>query len=291
MSKYNKWSKIVNSMELIVLKNAMMEVTLCDLGASIFRLLYNKQDMLVSPSTLEDFSKKELYFGKTIGRICGRVKNEKGQIVLHGGKNGLSNQKFDFINEDNKVIFTYLSKGDESSLKGEARIKVTYTLLNNELRIDLEASSLERPVISLTNHSYFCLGESNHSGLNLQMDSDRYFVYDESLFPVGTDDISKKYNFKEECPVMKYGEIDTYFTLNKGLVTLKSKKYQLEVLTDYEGTVVYTDNFEDNAKTFSSEQHKYRGVAIEPQCDSFNRKPLEPGKPLKRFITYRFKKL
>ena len=77
-------------MELIKLKNEKLEVTLCDIGASIFRLLFDGTDMLVGPSNINDFLRKDLYFGKSIGRICGRIKNNKGEIVLHGGIDGFA---------------------------------------------------------------------------------------------------------------------------------------------------------------------------------------------------------
>ena len=278
-------------MKLVTLKNDYMEVTLCDVGASIFRLLFDGYDMLVGPKDIDDFLRKDLYFGKTIGRICGRIKNDKGEIVLHGGIDGLSNQTFNCVKEDNKVIFTYLSKGDQSSSDGDALIKVTYTLLDKDLLIELEATPKGEATLSLTNHSYFCLGEDDVHKLSLKMDSDRYFVYDESLFPLGSEDVSSKFDFHKLLPTREYGDIDTYFYLNSWPVLLRGSKYQLEVSSDFEGTVVYTDNFEDDTKTFMSSKNKYRGIAIEPQMDSFKRKPLHKGEVLKHYIRFSFKKL
>ena len=278
-------------MELITLKNNLMEVTLCDVGASIFRLKFDNRDMLVGPSKIEDFLRKDLYFGKTIGRICGRVKNKQGKIILHGGAKGLSNQRFEYTKEDNCVTFTYLSKGDSSSNDGETLIIVSYTLFDNELRVDLIAEPREEATISLTNHTYFCLGEKNVQSLSLQMDSDKCLTYDKSLFPVGTDSTLEKFNFKEMKPIMTYGDVDTYFYLNRNPIILKSDNYQLEIETNYEGTVVYTDNFPDDTTTFVSKARKYRGAAIEPQGDSMNRKSLLAGETLARYISYRFTKL
>lgn len=275
-------------MELIKLKNEKLEVTLCDIGASIFRLLFDGTDMLVGPSHIEDFLRKDLYFGKSIGRICGRMKNDKGEIVLHGGIDGLSNQRFDFVKEDNKVIFTYLSKGDQSSSDGEALIKITYTLLKDGLHIDLESTSKEETTISLTNHSYFSLGEDDVHKLSLQMDSDKYFLYDETLFPLGSEKVTDKFDFHKLLPARTYGDIDTYFYINKWPVLLKGSRYLLELTSDYEGTVIYTDNFSDDVKTFNSKKNKYRGMAIEPQIDSFKRRPVKNSK---YYIEYRFKAL
>ena len=45
---------------------------------------------------MDDFLKEDVYYGKTIGRICGRVIRDN-QIILHGGHHGLSNQIFDYV--------------------------------------------------------------------------------------------------------------------------------------------------------------------------------------------------
>ena len=54
---------------------------------------------------------------------------------------------------------------------------------------------------------------------------------------------------------------------------------------------MYTDNFEDDTKTFMSSKNKYRGIAIEPQMDSFKRKPLHQGEVLKHYIRFSFERL
>ena len=256
-------------MELIKLKNKKMEVTLCDIGASIFRLMFDGQDMLVSPSGVNVFLRKNLYFGKTIGRICGRIKNDNGEIILHGGRDGLSNQKFDYVESSNKVTFTYMSVADQSSQDGRAIIKVIYSLLDSGLLIEFEVTAIDSATISLTNHSYFCLGEDNNEALSIKMDSDKCFVYDEKLYPLGTNQIGNKFDFRNEYPVRQYGDVDTYFFIKEKPIILRGNRYLLEIDTNYEGAVVYTDNFEDDAETFASKRHKYRGVAIEPQMDAF----------------------
>ena len=277
-------------MEFITLKNEHIELTLCSQGASIYRLIYNKEDMVLSPINENDFFKEGIYYGKTVGRICGRILKDK-QVVLHGGHNGLSWQEFNYIKEDNKVIFTYLSKGDESSNEGNLLVKITYTLIDNSLKIETEITPDCPLMIYLTNHTFFCLGESSLNNLSLEMDSDIYTIYDEKLLPLKKEKVLDKYDFKKLTNVMKYGDLDNYFILNSNSVLLQSNKYQLKLTTDYKGIHLYSDYFLDGVKTRLSNIDHHRALAIEPQDDKLERLILSPHKTIKRVTLYTFNKL
>ena len=277
-------------MEFITLKNEHIELTLCSQGASIYRLIYNKEDMVLSPINENDFFKEGIYYGKTVGRICGRILKDK-QVVLHGGHNGLSWQEFNYIKEGNKVIFTYLSKGDESSNEGNLLVKITYTLIDNSLKIETEITPDCPLMIYLTNHTFFCLGESSLNNLSLEMDSDIYTIYDEKLLPLKKEKVLDKYDFKKLTNVMKYGDLDNYFILNSNSVLLQSNKYQLKLTTDYKGIHLYSDYFLDGVKTRLSNIDHHRALAIEPQDDKLERLILSPHKTIKRVTLYTFNKL
>ena len=277
-------------MEFITLKNEHIELTLCSQGASIYRLIYNKEDMVLSPINENDFFKEGIYYGKTVGRICGRILKDK-QVVLHGGHNGLSWQEFNYIKEDNKVIFTYLSKGDESSNEGNLLVKITYTLIDNSLKIETEITPDCPLMIYLTNHTFFCLGESSLNNLSLEMDSDIYTIYDEKLLPLKKEKVLDKYDFKKLTNVMKYGDLDNYFILNSSSVLLRSNKYQLKLTTDYKGIHLYSDYFLDGVKTRLSNIDHHRALAIEPQDDKLERLILSSHKTIKRVTLYTFNKL
>ena len=277
-------------MEFITLKNEHIELTLCSQGASIYRLIYNKEDMVLSPINENDFFKEGIYYGKTVGRICGRILKDK-QVVLHGGRNGLSWQEFNYIKEGNKVIFTYLSKGDESSNEGNLLVKITYTLIDNSLKIETEITPDCPLMIYLTNHTFFCLGESSLNNLSLEMDSDIYTIYDEKLLPLKKEKVLDKYDFKKLTNVMKYGDLDNYFILNSNSVLLQSNKYQLKLTTDYKGIHLYSDYFLDGVKTRLTNIDHHRALAIEPQDDKLERLILSPHKTIKRVTLYTFNKL
>ena len=277
-------------MEFITLKNDQIEVTLCSLGAAIFRLIYDHEDMMLSPIKEKDFARSDIYFNKIVGRICGRILVDN-EVILHGGPHGLSTQEFNYVKEDNKVIFSYLSKGDESSSVGNLEIKVIYTLMDNSLIVETEITPDREMMIYLTHHNFFCLGAKSINELSIKLVSGSYVTYDEKLLPQKKENIVDKYNFKEFTNAMKYGEVDNYFLLNNNEVLLQSNKYQLKLITDYQGIHLYSDYFLDEVVTRLTNIDHHRALAIEPQDDKLEKKLLEPHKTLIRTSQYIFSKI
>ena len=277
-------------MEFIKLKNDQIEVTLCSLGASIFRLIYDDEDMMLSPLNEKDFARDDIYFNKIVGRICGRIL-VNNEVVLHGGEHGLSTKEFNYVKENNKVIFSYLSKGDESSNEGNLEVKVIYTLIDNCLEVVTEITPDREMMAYLTHHNFFCLGAKSVNELSIKLDSDSYVIYDNRLLPQGKENVVDKYNFIELTSAMKYGEVDNYFLLNDNEVLLLSNKYQLKLTTDYQGVHLYSDYFLDGVKTRLTNIDHHRALAIEPQDDKLEKKLLEPHKTLIRTSKYLFNKI
>ena len=277
----------------IELKNKNVSVELCTLGASIYRIKFDNTDMLVTPINKGDFFKKNVYFGKTIGRVAGRIQlnnsryhlqHNDGELSLHGGLDGISTKNFSYIKEDNKVTFTYLSKDNEAGYPGNLSLRVVYELLDDGLRINF-FSEVDKPcLLSLTNHSYCCLGEDSVEKLSLSLDSNEHIEVDQHLLPVERKANNKKPNVLNE-------DIDTFFYLEDKTIRLDGAQYSLLVKSDFEGTQIFTDHFYDGVNTFNSGSTNRRGVAIEPQDDQLNRKELLPNHKYERYIEYRFKKL
>ena len=145
---------------------------------------------------------------------------------------------------------------------------------------------------SLTNHSFFCLGAKakDINELSLKLNSDSYVVYDEKLLPLRKETIKDKYNFHEFTNVMKYGDIDNYFVLKNSEVLLQSNKYQLKLITDYQGVHLFTDYFPDGVITRLTNVDHHRAIAIEPQDDKTANLKLETNKVVKRTNKYIFSK-
>jgi aldose 1-epimerase len=126
---------------------------------------------------------KNPYFGATIGRVANRTARGKfslngkdyqltvnnGENHLHGGINGFDKVLWDTYVDDEKVVFSYLSKDGEEGYPGIVLSNVTFRLTpQNVLDIKFRASTTKPTPICLTNHSYFNLGGHEKGNDNLK---------------------------------------------------------------------------------------------------------------------------
>ena len=287
--------------KFVVIKNEHLEVTLCTLGASIYRIIYDGKDMVLTPKDKNDFFKSNIYYGKTIGRVCGRIEakpflninpqdNERG-VSLHGGCDGLSTKEFSVDAKPTFAEFHYLSKDGEAGYPGNLILRVRYELIDNSLIVSFYAVTDKQCLLALTNHAYFCLGESTNENLSLRMENDKYIVVDDRLLPVRYENVPEKWNFTKGKFLSETGDIDNYFLFNEKRVELSSKKYSLNIVTNFEGTQLFTDHWLDNVEVYSSDEKLHRSIAIEPQDSQLDRKELLPNEHYERYIKYTFKKL
>ena len=283
------------------LQNKNLKVTLCSLGASIYRIRYYDEDMVLTPKKKEKFELDNAYYGKTIGRVCGRMlaepfgnynpeDNERG-VSLHGGINGLSAKEFDVSCGANFVEFHYLSKDGEAGYPGNLILRVRYELINDELLLTYHAVVDKPCLVALTNHAYFCLGEAEKNNLVLKFDADQYITADERLIIHDLAPVPEKWVFKDGLQLSKPGNIDNFFLLNKKVIELSSKRFSMRIDSDFEGTQLFTDHFMNDVEMYNSPSFVSRGIAIEPQDNQLDRKELLPKQIYERYIKYTFKKL
>ena len=297
--KLNCYQK--NNLNFIDVSNdSNLRVIFCDLGASIFNIIFNNESMVRNVKSLRDFYRPDCYYGKTIGRTSGRLRgdiitindktyklegNERGN-VLHGGKAGFSNQRFAFrvecfINHID-VVFNYLSKDLEGGYPGNVKVEARYVVHKEQNQIDIiyNAISDQDTLLCLTNHSYFTLGDKDLSNLELKIASHTYLVNDEKdMLPKGKEEVNNILDFTEfkkivkdiEDPSLKGPAINGYdnlFYLDKVgndvfNASLRNDRYQLDIKSNFEGMVVYTSNYKPNFELNNSVQLR-DSVAIEP---------------------------
>ena len=222
------------------------------------------------------------FFGALIGRYANRIGNavftldgvhytldkNDGPNSLHGGLHGFDKVVWTAKPiGNNSLQLTYLSKNGEEGYPGNLSVTVIYTLtVNNELRIDYNATTDKDTVLNLTNHSYFNLagqGVGDILGHIVTINADRYTPVDKTLIPTGElrpvagtpfdfrtpHTIGERINTDDEQ--LRYGRgYDHNFVLNRKGTSLelaarvvepKSGRV-LEVLTTQPGLQFYTGN-------------------------------------------------
>ena len=267
-------------------------------------------DIVLGHDTLEGYIPNPPYIGAIVGRYANRIANgtftldgktytlqtNDGPNTLHGGvKRTFDKVVWDdepLTHGENGVAFTYLSKDGEEGFPGNLKIKVTYTLTNeDELVVDYEASTDKATPINVSQHSYFNLGgEGTGDILNheLMLNADRFTPVNSKLIPIGELRSVKgtpldftsptKIDARIEDPyeqlVLAHGYDHNFVINRKGdRLELAARVYEptsgrvLEVSTTQPGIQFYTGNFLDGTVT-GKQGHVYKkryGFCLETQ--------------------------
>ena len=273
-----------------------------------------------------DFKRRKCFYGKTIGRVSNRIKghdieiedmhfslrNNEGENTLHGGIDGLSNQYFSLKTgialDKMSVTYTYISQDGESGFPGELTVEVTYVIYSRKCQIDVGyvAFSNKTTLCSLTNHSYFTLGDNSVNNLYLQIDADKYIDVDEHMIAKSVKDVDEVMDFRKSKRIGKYidnPEINHnslrgydhfyYFNnkdINKTNIVLSNSEYKLSIKTDFEGVQIYTTGFDDGFPLLPECQKTRHSIAIEPSDNHLDLHYLRKGEKYERHISYQIEK-
>ena len=193
-----------------------MKVEITNYGGIISKIIvpdrYGKfADVALGYNTIEEYQKKNPFFGAIVGRYGNRIANGRFSLDgktytlvtnnkpngipchLHGGTQGFDKHVWDAQptqSENAKgLILGRRSPDGEEGYPGKLDLKVTYWLnQQNEIRIEYFATSDKATPINLTNHSYFNLkGEGRGNILDhiLSINASRYTPVDAGLIPTG----------------------------------------------------------------------------------------------------------
>ena len=304
-----------------IVNDADFDVTLSSLGASIYTIKFLEKNMTYNPKNIEDFLRKNLYHGKTVGRVAGRIAHgeievnnkifklsqNEGENTLHGGEGGLSQREFKCKVEKSinqvDILFKYVSKDLECGFPGKAHFMIRYTIPNNEARIRLDYICWvdEDCPISLTNHAYFCLGESSLDNLYLQINSHRYIELEPKDRTLkGIKEVPSYLDFRnpknlieeidnEEMHQGKLNGYDHILLMDENQINLECKEFKLTINTNLDAVCFYTDNYDAKFEANNSTETIRRGIAIEPQLNPLGDKILRVGKIYHHYIDYSFK--
>jgi aldose 1-epimerase len=286
------------------LKNSNgIEVNIINYGATITSLKIPLKtgkiiDVVLGLDSLEDYIKSyeiggSPYFGATVGRYSGRINqglftlnNKVYQLEknlnnhsLHGGNIGFSQRIWKVVKitegKNPSITLTYFSPNNEGGFPGDLKVKLTYSLTeNNELSIDYIANSSEDTIVNMTNHSYFNLEGPAETVANqdLYINSKTLLETDADNVPTGVllnvANSPNDFSSAKKCP----NKIDTSFVLNKEnkiAASLYSEKNNLKmlVLTDQPSVHIYVGGKFDDLLT-GKEKMKYQsnsGICFETQ--------------------------
>lgn len=295
-------------------------------------------DVALGYKSVDDY----FYDGPCAGKVPGRYANRiakgvfeldgvkhqlainNGPNALHGGPEGFCNQVWNSETDgETSVVFSLFSADGFENYPGNMIAKAKYTFSDdNELTLELSATSDRKTIVNLTNHTYFNLaGEDAGSVLDhtLTLNCSHYLPTDDTLIPTGEvapvagtpmDFMQpKKLGAEIKCdfPALNYGKgydncwvVDGWSegSLTK-VATLEDEGSGrvLEVLTSQPAVQVYTGNWLEGCPESVSGKsyHDYDGVAIEcqgmpdaPNHANFPSQELSAGGEYKRVIKFKF---
>jgi len=285
-----------------VINNYGLKVTLTNFGASIYTIYYKDALMNVQVENPKDFLPAYVRYGKTIGRVAGRVEQaqyrangktyhvtqNEGVNCLHGG-DCLAQKYFEVESIKNhangtKITFHYLSKDGENGFGGNFDIKVIYRVATDTSSLILEYEYVcdENCPINITNHTYYSLGDSNINNLKLFINASiyakpRYL----DMIPMELSSLTRCLDFTKpkliikdiDDPSINRGKLcgyDHFYLFNKideedKQIVLSNDKFVMTMFTDFGGVQIYTNNNAKPIKCLNTTQERRRGIAIEPR--------------------------
>ncbi len=316
------------SVELFTLRNVNgLEATVTNFGAILTTLKVPDrngkfEDVVLGFYNLEGYENEHPYFGATVGRFAGRIAGGKfsidghayqlsinnGPNHLHGGTKGFDKKVWKpriLDTPDGQVLqMTYTSPDGEEGYPGTLTCTATYRLTSeNELAIDLRATTDQPTIINLTHHSYFNLGGYDSGDIldhELTVFADFYAPAEpEWLIPTGEilSVTGTSLDFRTPRVIRdrllaapgdmggNNGGYDLNYALrNQGAMEIAARVRDpksgriMEVYTSEPALQVYTSNYmtgTDHGKGVTYE--KYSGLCVEPE--HFPNSPNQPHLP------------
>ncbi len=305
-----------------------LEGVFSTLGAGCYSLTLHGKPLILQPKDVETYLSSPQFFGKTLGRVAGRIPEtihiidedykvlaDKKGICLHGGElESLSFRNFKsevFPNKDeDSIVFVYVSPDGECGFPGNLEVRITYAMprTENALIITQEFRTTKETWVSLSNHIYWnFFGDENVNDYTLMVNAGHYGVFkkgtqlvvDEAAVPecldFQTPALLKEKLDRIEKEIPEIGTLDHAFRFHTAAhdepqVVLESKDLRLECRTDYNGLNLYVDTSMTDVE-FANRPglKKRRAIAIEPQLFPTDSKLVVPGITYKHVIRYDIK--
>jgi aldose 1-epimerase len=137
-------------------------------------------DIVLGFDNVDAYAAGGPYFGAIVGRVANRIGNARFTLDgkdyplaandkphhLHGGRKGWDKVVWDATlsnsADGSSLELAYVSKDGEEGYPGTVSAKTIYTLTNdNELKVDMQATTDKTTLVNMAHHSYWNLGGHN----------------------------------------------------------------------------------------------------------------------------------
>jgi aldose 1-epimerase len=307
-----------------------LSLLLSDYGAGLYEVRYLGAPMCIAQKEKKEWLNSDAYFGKTVGRLAGRIAEGKldylgksyllsvneGKNTLHGGKEGFSFRffKMDVVHLGDGVAadFYLTSPALEMGFPGECSLRVRYFLREDEpsFRITYQSKVSEQTPLNFTSHTYFNLGgEVNVEKQKLTVHSGEVETYDSSLIPLGFVKVPPCLDFRNgkavgqdiNDPLLQNSRTlgyDHCFRFLKKAdpvkLTLENETYRLDLDTSLPCVQIYSDNYPRPHCLLNTghEEEKHSGLAVEPVYAPMDYHAMTalPFETKSDYISYHFSK-
>lgn len=276
-------------------------------------------DVILGFDDLDSYILDNSFQGAIVGRYGNRIAQGRfmldgqtyqlsindGANHLHGGAKGFFKQVWRCEKATrNALRLSYVSPDGEEGYPGQVKIKVTYTITeNNEFKIEYRGKTTKPTILNPTSHCYFNLtGNPENTILEheLMINADNFTPVDSSLIPTGeirpvagtpldfreSKPIGKDINMRDEQ--LQYGRgYDHNWVLNgyPGQVRHAATLYDpqtgriMEILTDQPGIQFYSGNLLDGSLIGKGGICYHYRTALCLEAQAFPDSPNKPNFP------------
>ncbi|MDP0492496.1 MAG: aldose epimerase family protein [Verrucomicrobiota bacterium JB023] len=302
-----------------------MEATISEFGALLLSVKVptsegSLQDLTLGFDDLSGWMENPPYFGATVGRFGNRIangrfslegkeydlvtNNEPGGIPchLHGGTVGFNKVLWTGEVSNDSLELSYHSPDGEEGYPGNLRVKVSYTLDDdNQLTWKATATTDQPTPINIIHHSYWNLSGDMTTSINdhiLMLNADRYLPTNKGLIPTGELASVKDtpMDFTQPTPIgervdapfqaLQFGEgYDHAWVINGEGMRLAAKVSDpksgrtMEIFTDQPAVQFYGGNFLDGTVTGKDGIAYKRRTGLCLETEGFPDAPNQPEFP------------
>jgi aldose 1-epimerase len=293
-------------------------------------------DVVLGFESLDGYLAGHPYFGAIVGRVANRIRNAEFTLEgtrytlaandkphhLHGGRKGWDKVVWTAKTADTadgpSIELTHVSNDGDEGYPGRVTARTVYTLThNNELKVEMHATTDRTTLVNLAHHSYWNLAGHDSGTIldhELTLNADRYtpgtpMVPDGRVLPVaGTPfdfTTAKRIGRDLKEAGGKPTGYDHNFVVNgepnqlRPVARLKDSKSGrvMTVAANQPGVQFYTGNFLDGShKGKGATYVQYAGLCLETQKfpnainipDWQNQVVLQPGQPYRHTMIHTF---